>query len=415
LSNFKHSDISQFSITIKPLYLKSNSYMIFFDNTENAFKAKSNSDLSRSYWLFKMVSNSTMVKFGAVAAPIGLAIGFKGLIKNTIFKQFVGGENIMECDSTITELGEYNIGTILDYSVEGKESEADFDACCKEIIKTIYKAKNDKHIPFCVFKVTGLARFALLEKVSINEKLTDTETKEYEKVKQRVYQISKEAYTANQPLFIDAEESWIQPAIDALADENMALFNKEKAIIYNTFQLYRKDRLEFLKQTIAKGKVNGFHVGAKLVRGAYMEKERERAIEKSYPSPIQDTKEKSDNNYNLALEECVKNIDMMGLCAGTHNEKSSLYLVELLNKYSISTSDKRIFFSQLLGMSDHISYNLALANYNVAKYVPYGPVKEVLPYLLRRAQENTSVKGQTGRELSLIIKEITRRNKLRIQ
>jgi proline dehydrogenase len=387
--------------------------MISFDNTENAFKAKSDSDLNRSYWLFKMVGNPTVVNFGAKVAPIGLAIGFKGLIKSTIFKQFVGGENINECDKTIAELGKFNIGTILDYSVEGKESEVDFDACCKETIETIHKAKNDKLIPFCVFKVTGLARFALLEKVSANEKLTDAEIKEYEKVKQRVFQISKEAFEANQPLFIDAEESWIQPAIDALADENMAKFNKDKAIVYNTFQLYRKDRLDFLKQTIANAKANGFHVGAKLVRGAYMEKERARAIEKKYPSPIQESKEDSDIDYNLALEECVKNIDMMGLCAGTHNEKSSLYLVELMNKYAISSSDKRVYFSQLLGMSDHISYNLALANYNVSKYVPYGPVKEVLPYLMRRAQENTSVKGQTGRELSLIIKEKERRSKLK--
>jgi len=385
--------------------------MISFDNTENAFKAKSNKDLNRSYWLFKMVGNPALVKFGAKTAPIALNIGFKGIIKNTIFKQFVGGENINDCNQTIAELGKYNIGTILDYSVEGKESEADFDACCKETIETIHKAKNDKNIPFCVFKVTGLARFALLEKVSANSSLTDSETKEYDKVKQRVSLICKEAADANQPLFIDAEESWIQPAIDALADENMAIHNKGKVIVYNTFQLYRKDRLDFLRQTIAKGKANGFQVGAKLVRGAYMEKERERAQQNNYPSPIQDTKEDSDIDYNLALEECVKNIDMMGLCAGTHNEKSSLYLVELMNKYAVSSSDKRIYFSQLLGMSDHISYNLALAGYNVSKYVPYGPVKEVLPYLIRRAQENTSVKGQTGRELSLIIKEKQRRSK----
>ena len=412
LANFKHSEISEVCIAIKPLYLTSNLYMISFDNTENAFKAKSNSDLNRSYWLFKMVSNPALVKFGTVAAPIGLAIGFKGLIKNTIFKQFVGGENIHECDKTIAELGKYNIGTILDYSVEGKESELDFDACCKETIETIRKAKNDKLIPFCVFKVTGLARFDLLEKVSSNTQLADAEIKEYEKVKQRVYLICKEAYEANQPLFIDAEESWIQPAIDSLADENMAKFNMDKAIVYNTFQLYRNDRLEFLKQTIAQAKKSGFHVGAKLVRGAYMEKERARAIEKNYASPIQDTKENSDKDYNLALEECVKHIDMMGLCAGTHNESSSLFLVNLMSKYSISNSDKRVYFSQLLGMSDHISYNLAQSNYNVAKYVPYGPVKEVLPYLMRRAQENTSVKGQTGRELSLIIKEKKRRSNL---
>ncbi len=383
--------------------------MISFDNTENAFKGKANSDLNRSYWLFKMVGNPTLVNISAKLAPIGLNIGFKGLIKATIFKQFVGGENITECNKTIAELGKYNIGTILDYSVEGKESETDFDACCTETIETIHKAKNDKHIPFCVFKVTGMARFDLLVKVSANETLNEAETKEFEKVKTRVNTICNEAHKANQAIFIDAEESWIQPAIDDLANSNMLLFNKDKAIVYNTFQLYRTDRLDYLKTTIAKAKQHNIHVGAKLVRGAYMEKERERAKEKNYTSPIHTTKENSDSDYNLALLECVKNIDMMGLCAGTHNEKSSLYLTELMTKHTISANDSRIYFSQLLGMSDHISYNLAISGYNVSKYVPYGPVKEVLPYLIRRAQENTSVKGQTGRELGLIIKEKNRR------
>ena len=385
--------------------------MVSFDNTENAFKAKSNADLNRSYWLFKLIGNPFLVKFGAQTAPLALAIGLKGVFKSTIFKQFVGGETIHDCDTTIKELGRFNIGTILDYSVEGKESELDFDACCKETIDTIRKAKGNKDIPFCVFKITGLARFELLEQVSSGKALNDAEVKEYDKVKQRVNTICKEAYTANQAIFIDAEESWIQPAIDALADENMALFNKEKAIVYNTFQLYRKDRLTFLKQTIAKAISGGFYVGAKLVRGAYMEKERARAIEKKYPSPIQDSKENSDRDYNLALEECIQHLDRVGLCAGTHNEQSSLYLVELMRKASVSNDDARVYFSQLLGMSDHISYNLVLSGFNVAKYVPYGPVKEVLPYLIRRAQENTSVKGQTGRELSLIIKEKRRRKK----
>jgi proline dehydrogenase len=384
--------------------------MISFDNTENAFKGKANSDLNRSYWLFKMVGNPTLVNISAKLAPIGLNMGFKGLIKATIFKQFVGGENITECNRTIAELGKYNIGTILDYSVEGKESEKDFDACCTETIETIHKAKTDKHIPFCVFKVTGMARFDLLVKVSANETLTETELKEFEKVKQRVNTICSEAHKANQAIFIDAEESWIQPAIDELANSNMLLFNKDKAIVYNTFQLYRNDRLDYLKTTIAKAKQNNIYVGAKLVRGAYMEKERARAKEKNYASPIHDTKENSDIDYNLALEECVKNINMMGLCAGTHNEKSSLYLTELMKKYALANNDIRIYFSQLLGMSDHISYNLAISGYNVSKYVPYGPVKEVLPYLIRRAQENTSVKGQTGRELGLIIKEKNRRS-----
>jgi proline dehydrogenase len=383
--------------------------MVSFDNTQISFIAKSDSDLNKSYFLFKLISNPLLVKYGGGLAPLGLKLGFKGLIKNTIFKQFVGGENINDCTRAINELGKFNIGTILDYSVEGKESEPDFDACCKETIETIHRAKNDKHIPFCVFKVTGLARFDLLVKVSARESLSSEEQNEYKRVKERVHQICKEAHAAAKPLFIDAEESWIQQAIDDLADENMALFNKEKAIVYNTFQLYRKDRLPFLKSSFEKAKNGGYHLGAKLVRGAYMEKERKRAAEKNYPSPIQDSKENSDKDYNSALEFCVTHISQMGLCAGTHNEKSSLHLVELMHKHQIHNDDKRIYFSQLLGMSDHISYNLSQAGYNVAKYVPYGPVKEVLPYLIRRAQENTSVKGQTGRELSLIIKEKERR------
>jgi proline dehydrogenase len=383
--------------------------MISFDNTKLAFISKSDDDLKKSYWLFKLIGNPALVKWGGGLAPLGLKLGFKGLIKNTIFKQFVGGENIKDCNNTIAQLGKYNIGTILDYSVEGKESEADFDACCKETIETIHRAKGDKNIPFCVFKVTGLARFDLLEKVSAGKKLTKEEIEEYERVKQRVNKICKEAHDNNKPIFIDAEESWIQQAIDDLANENMARFNKNSAIVYNTFQLYRKDRLDYLKHSFEMGRENGYHIGAKLVRGAYMEKERKRAAERNYPSPIQDSKENSDRDYNAALEFCVMHIDRMGLCAGTHNEKSSLLLVDLMAKHNIASDDKRVYFSQLLGMSDHISYNLSQNNYNVAKYVPYGPVKEVLPYLIRRAQENTSVKGQTGRELSLIIKEKARR------
>jgi proline dehydrogenase len=385
---------------------------VSFDNTENAFKAKSDADLNRSYFLFKMIGRPWVVKMGATFAPLGLKIGFKGLIKNTIFKQFVGGENILDCNRTIAELGKFNIGTILDYSVEGKEAEEDFDHCCAETIETIERARNDKNIPFCVFKVTGLARFGLLEKVSADEKLNADEEAEWTRVKSRVEKICAAAFDAKKPLFIDAEESWIQQAIDQLADWNMEKFNKSEALVYNTYQLYRKDRYEFMKQSFDRAVKGNYKIGAKLVRGAYMEKERARAIEKGYASPIQDSKEDSDKDYNRSLEFCVEHIEHFGLCAGTHNEKSSMLLVELMNKKNIPASDKRIFFSQLLGMSDHISYNLALAGYNVAKYVPYGPVKDVLPYLLRRARENTSVKGQTGRELSLIIKEKERRKKI---
>jgi proline dehydrogenase len=383
--------------------------MISFDNTENAFKSKTNAQLSRSYWLFKLISNPALVKLGANFGPLALNVGFKGLIKSTIFKQFVGGETIHDCSEAINGLAKYNIGTILDYSVEGKESEKDFDHCLQETLETIEKAKNDKNIPFCVFKVTGLARFDLLQIVSTKKPLSANETKEWERVQERVNQICKAAYDGNQRIFIDAEESWIQPAIDELANNNMAQWNQNKVIVYNTFQLYRSDRLVYLEETIQMGKTKKFHIGAKLVRGAYMEKERKRAAEMDYPSPIQPTKEKSDEDYNRALELCIDHLDIMGLCAGTHNEASSLHLVNLMHKKNIPANDDRIYFSQLFGMSDHISYNLSLNNYNVAKYVPYGPVKEVLPYLIRRAQENTSVKGQTGRELSLIMKEKKRR------
>lgn len=383
--------------------------MISFDNTENAFKSKTSSDLNRSYWLFKLIGNPTVVNLGSSLGPLSLKFGFKGAIKATIFKQFVGGENIDDCSNTVAELGKYNIGTILDYSVEGKESESDFEHCVNETIGTIAKAKTDAHIPFCVFKVTGLARFALLEKVSAKSILDPDEAAEWARVQHRVEKICTAAAAANQPLFIDAEESWIQPAIDYMANANMAKFNKGKVIVFNTYQLYRHDRLQYLKDSHADALKGNYHLGAKLVRGAYMEKERERASQMGYPSPIQPDKIASDKDYDAAVKFCVDNIDTMALCAGTHNENSSMYLVKLLAEKTISSNDKRIFFSQLLGMSDHISYNLSLGGYNVAKYVPYGPVAEVLPYLIRRARENTSVKGQTGRELSLIIKEKKRR------
>ena len=383
--------------------------MISFENTENAFKAKSNSELRRSYWLFKLIGNPALVKMGANFGPLALNLGFKGVIKSTIFKQFVGGETIHDCALTVAQLGKYNIGTILDYSVEGKESEQDFDHCLQETLETIQMAKNNTHIPFCVFKVTGLARFELLRKVSAAESLSDAEKEEWLRVQNRVKKICQSAAENKQPIFIDAEESWIQPAIDQLANDNMALCNKGRCIVYNTFQLYRHDRLAYLQHSIEQGKTQGYHVGAKLVRGAYMEKERERAREMNYPSPIQPTKEATDRDYDLALQVCLENIQMMGLCAGTHNENSSMKLVKLMEQHHIHSTDSRIYFSQLLGMSDHISYNLSLNGYNVSKYVPYGPVKEVLPYLIRRAQENTSVKGQTGRELNLIMKEKARR------
>jgi len=385
--------------------------MLSFNNTEVSFSGKSNKDLNRSYWLFKMVANPTFVSIGKSLTnfAISMHLPIKGIIKATIFKQFCGGETIEECSIAIKELGKYNVGTILDYSVEGKETEQDFDACMNETIQTVRKAKNDPHIPFSVFKVTGLARFAILEKVSAKIALSAEEHLEYERIKNRVNAICKAAHDAGVPIFIDAEESWIQEAIDMMTNQMMEMYNKEKAIVYNTFQLYRKDRLSYLKHSFDLAQKSNYFLGAKLVRGAYMEKERNRAAEKNYASPIQDTKEDTDRDYDAAIEFCTDNISKIAICAGTHNENSSMKLAELMQKKNIAADNKHIYFSQLLGMSDHISFNLANAKYNVAKYVPYGPVNEVLPYLIRRAQENTSVKGQTGRELSLIIKEKERR------
>jgi proline dehydrogenase len=385
--------------------------MLSFNNTEIAFSGKKNNDLNRSYWLFKMVSNPMFVNIGQVLTNFAIKIHFpiKGIIKATIFKQFCGGETIEECDKAIKELGRFNIGTILDYSVEGKESEADFDACANETIATIEKAKRDNLIPFCVFKVTGLARFELLEKVTANRSLSLEEQKEFARIENRVNMICKAAHDSGTPIFIDAEESWIQIAIDELANKMMEIYNLEKPIVYNTFQMYCKDKLAYLKYSFGLAEQKKYFLGAKLVRGAYMEKERARAIEKKYTSPIHNSKENTDSDYDASLLFCIENVNRIAICAGTHNESSSMTLANIMKKKNITESNKHIYFSQLLGMSDHISFNLADAGYNVAKYVPYGPVNEVLPYLIRRAQENTSVKGQTGRELSLIIKEKERR------
>jgi proline dehydrogenase len=385
--------------------------MVNFSNTQIAFESKSNADLNRSYWLFKLIGSPFLVNVGSqlTTFAIKLRLPIKGIIKATIFKQFVGGESIEECNNAVAQLGKFQIGSILDYSVEGKESEIEFDHCVEETLATIKRAKADPQIPFCVFKVTGLARFELLEKVSAKAALNTEEEKEWERVKNRVTLICKTAADADQCLFIDAEESWIQAAIDQLTEDNMALYNKQKVIVYNTFQMYRHDRLAFLKSTLDRAKQGEYYVGAKLVRGAYMEKESKRASDMAYTNPIQTSKENTDKDYNDALIFCMENINRMAICAGTHNEASSVLLTDLMQKYQILPQDKRVYFSQLLGMSDHISFNLSKNAYNVAKYVPYGPVKDTLPYLIRRAQENTSVKGQTSRELGLIMNERKRR------
>ena len=385
---------------------------ISFDNTEIAFSGMSNADLNRAYWLFKIININFFVKVGPPITNAAIKIGLPvaPLIRATIFKQFCGGESISDCAKTIQHLGKYKIGTILDYSVEGESKEEVFDATANEIIATINRAKGDVNIPFSVFKVTGVARFGLLEKLDANAELTFEEKKEFERVKDRVRRICQTAFDANVRIFIDAEESWIQESIDALSLDMMRMFNKQKVIVYNTYQYYRHDRLVALKNHDADLAKDGVMMGVKLVRGAYMEKERERALQMGYPSPINPDKQSTDKEYNDALTYCVENIHRIAICAGTHNENSSRHLINLMAEKNISANDERIYFSQLLGMSDNLSYNLADAGYNVAKYVPYGPVKAVLPYLFRRAQENTAIAGQMGRELGLILKEKARRN-----
>jgi len=384
---------------------------ISFDNTEIAFKAKSMSDLQKSYWLFKLVGNNFLVKLGPALLNIAffLRLPIKSLIKNTIFEQFCGGESIKDCEKRIQSLARYNVNTILDYSVEGSSNKENFDLTASEIIRTIERAKDDENIPFAVFKTSGLARIELLEKISTNSTLKEKEKIEFELLKDRVKLICQKAYDLEVRIFIDAEESWIQNAIDDLATSMMRIYNTEKAIVYNTLQMYRWDRISFLKQSYADAENGNYYLGLKIVRGAYMEKERERAAELGYSSPIQKDKESCDKDYDLALAYCINHIDKIAICAGTHNEKSSLKLIDLMRENNILKDDNRVYFSQLLGMSDHISFNLANEGYNVVKYMPYGPVKLVMPYLIRRAQENTSISGQTGRELSLIIKERNRR------
>ena len=382
-----------------------------FENTEIAFRHYTDADLKRAYWLFKVINVNLLTKIGPPLTNLAIKIGLPitGIIKSTIFKHFCGGETIADSEQAIAKLAAGKVGTILDYSVEGEEEEIVFEETCAEVIRTIERAKGDTRIPLTVFKVTGIARFALLEKLDAKQVLNFEEKQEFERVKDRVKRICSRAAELEVPVMIDAEESWIQETIDELALDMMRLYNRKRLLVYNTYQLYRHDKLADLKVDIATAKKEGFILGAKLVRGAYMEKERKRAAERGYVSPIQPDKASSDRDYDLAVGECVQNLETVGFVAGTHNEHSCRLLADLLNKNGIEHQHPHVFFSQLLGMSDNLSFNLSDAGYNVAKYVPYGPVKAVLPYLFRRAQENTSIAGQMGRELALIIKEKQRR------
>ena len=374
---------------------------MIFSNKYIEYSSKSKTELYSTLILFKILSNKKIVFLGKLLLNFALQIHLPilGLIKQTVFKQFCGGENISESRTKIEELGQYNIQTILDYSIEGKNDESSFQNTYHEILKNLEEGYNNPLIPFCVFKITGIARFDLLEKFSKKEKLSLLEKIEIEAVNMRLHNICKKATQKKTPVLIDAEESWIQHGIDELVENLMKEYNKKEVIVYNTVQLYRSDKLAYIKEQHEKAKVGHFKLGFKLVRGAYMEKERARSKQKKYPCPIHNNKLDCDKDYDHASKYCIDNIIDMGLCFGTHNEKSTQMIIELMKKKGIHNNDTRIYFSQLLGMSDNISFYLGKFKYNVAKYVPYGPVKEVIPYLIRRAEENSSISGQTNREI----------------
>ena len=382
-----------------------------FQDTATAFADKSDAELKSKYQIFKMMNSPVLTDFGTKTTQFALKLGLpvKGIIKNTIFKQFCGGETIEECQPAIERLAASSIGAILDYSVEGKSDEKVFESTKNEIYRTITRAKEDDKIPFAVFKMTGIARFEILEKLSSGRELLKGESAEWDRAKARVYELCEYAHSIDQPIFIDAEESWIQGAIDDLVREMTEKFNNEKAIIYNTVQLYRKDRLAFLKKSHEEARRTGYFYAVKLVRGAYMEKERERAEEQGYPSPIHETKAETDRDYDAAADYCLENVENIAFVLGTHNEQSVCRLAEAIHAKGLDHNHPHVSFSQLYGMGDNLSYVLAKHGYNVSKYVPYGPVADTIPYLIRRAEENTSVAGQVSRELDLISQEIKRR------
>lgn len=387
--------------------------MINLEDTSAAFAYKSKWELKKAFYLFSVLKYPFLVKFGSAFTRVALKLRLpiQSIVKKTIFNQFCGGENINDCKNRISQLADYRVGTILDYSVEGQENIDDFEKNKIEIINTVLLAKDNINIPFSVFKITGLGKSSLIKKANSNMKLLSVdEKKEVKVIIDRVDQICKVAFQNSISVFIDAEDSWYQDFIDYVAELMIRRYNIKMPIIYNTIQLYRHDRMAYMKTLIADCKNEKLFLGLKLVRGAYMEREREVAAFMGYKDPIHKIKNDTDFDYDEALKYCINNIEFVSFCAGSHNEKSAILLTELMKAHGLVNEDKRVFFAQLLGMSDHISFNLAKQGYNVAKYVPYGPIKEVLPYLIRRAEENTSVAGQTGRELSLIKLEIKRRS-----
>ncbi|WP_153796749.1 proline dehydrogenase family protein [Foetidibacter luteolus] len=388
-----------------------------FDNTETAFAYKSEKELKSARRLLQTMHYPWFVALGTRVTPLMMKIGLpiQGMVRKTIFKQFVGGETLEETARIGKLLDSYNVKVILDYGVEGKEGEESFEHATEQFIKVIRYAATQTNIPFISIKVTGFARFSLLQKLNEAPRLRsgihdhEEEIDEWENVRERMFRICEAAALNNIGVLVDAEESWIQDPIDRLTIEMMEIFNKEHPIVYNTIQLYRHDRLDFLKLSHRIARQKAFTLAVKLVRGAYMERERTRAQQKGYPSPIQPDKESTDRDYNEALQYCVNNIGNIAFIVASHNEESNMLAAELLDSNGLPHNHPHVHFSQLYGMSDNISFNLAKAGYSVSKYLPFGPINDVIPYLMRRAQENTSVSGQTGRELALLNKELQRR------
>jgi len=382
-----------------------------FEDTATAFALKTDSELERAYFLFKMIANEPLVRMGTAVTNFAIKahLPVEGLIRATVFDHFCGGVSEVDCLPVVDKMWEKGVCSVLDYSVEGKDSEDPLDDALEMILKVLNFVKEKEAIPFAVFKPTGYGRFALFKKIGEGKKLNDAEQAEWNRVVARFDKTCKKAYELDVSLLIDAEESWMQDAADELVEEMMRKYNKEKAIVFNTLQTYRWDRMEYLKKLHQRAKEEGFKIGIKAVRGAYMEKENERAETKGYPTPICGSKKATDDNFDAAIQYMVDNLEDISLFAGTHNEESCYKLMRLMEEFGIENSDPRIWFGQLFGMSDHISFNLADKKYNVAKYLPFGPVRDVMPYLIRRAEENTSVAGQTTRELSLLKKERKRR------
>ncbi|QXP79154.1 MULTISPECIES: proline dehydrogenase family protein [Winogradskyella] len=382
-----------------------------FENTATAFTLKSDSELDRAYFLFKMISSEPLVRIGTIATNFALKahLPVEKLIRATVFDHFCGGINEDDCLPVIDKLYTEGVSSVLDYSVEGKDEENQFDNALEKILKIINFCDDREAMPIVVFKPSGFGRFALYQKKTEGVALTTDEEAEWERIVNRFDTVCKLAKSKDVEVLIDGEESWMQDAADDLVEEMMRRYNKDATIVYNTLQLYRWDRFDYLKKLHQNAIENGFKIGVKIVRGAYMEKERERALEKGYDSPICESKKVTDDNFNETLNYILDNLNVISVFIGTHNEASCYLAMDLMEKHNISKQDNNVWFGQLYGMSDHISFNLAAQGYNVAKYIPFGPVKDVMPYLIRRAEENTSVSGQTSRELTLLKAEKKRR------